>query len=282
MGQYWWVVEMMITRIWREQPGDWFFICTKNKDGRWGPEQAFTPDTFDRVRDFVEAHKHKNIYACPHGFMQPYRRKQYTVLPKLLWADLDDVDPNEMEFEPTIALESSPGRYVGLWQTDRPVTEELNKRLSYHVGADLGGWDLTQVLRLVPRTTNFKYAHEPRVKLLWSNGPTYRVQDLERQLPKMAATAGSRSRHLKPLPDVTHADGVRLARKHSLGMMYLGPCGDRSRAVFKIVEKMSHRGASAAEIFAVVMCSRAAERYEGDKRRAWQDVLRIMSKQAAA
>lgn len=270
---------MMITRIWREQPGDWFFICTKSRNGVWHDE-PFAADMLHTVRDYVESNRGKNIYACPHGFTRPYRKKQYAVMPKLLYADLDRVDPYELELQPTIALASSPGRYVSLWQTDRPVTEDLNKRLSYHLGADRSGWDLTQVLRLVPRTTNLKYAHEPKVKLLWSDGPTYRVRDLERELPKLAATGGDRQRRLKPPPDVTRAQGLKIARKHSLGMMYLGPCGNRSDVVFKIVRKLAENSATPEDAFAVVMASRAADRFDGDRQRAWRDVMRCWNKAA--
>jgi hypothetical protein len=105
-------------------------------------------------------------------------------MPTMLWADMDGADPRELRLPPTIALESSPGRYVGLWLTDNVVTEQLNKRLAYSIGADKSGWDLTQVLRM-PGTINYKYASRPRVQLLWDNGFKYRVSELENELPQI-------------------------------------------------------------------------------------------------
>jgi len=90
-----------------------------------------------------------------------------------LWADLDEIHPTEaadLGLMPTMAWESSPGRYQALWRLHkrlRPeIQERINQALSYHLGADQGGWDRTQVLRL-PGTRNFKYADGPAVQLLW-------------------------------------------------------------------------------------------------------------------
>jgi hypothetical protein len=90
-----------------------------------------------------------------------------------LWADLDEIHPTEaadLGIMPTMAWESSPGRYQALWRLHkalRPeIQERINQALSYHLGADQGGWDRTQVLRL-PGTRNYKYPGGPPVQLLW-------------------------------------------------------------------------------------------------------------------
>jgi hypothetical protein len=91
-----------------------------------------------------------------------------------LYADLDAVEPikSDAELSPTIAWESSPGRYQALWHIDKHLPEEqhimVNRKLTYALGADKGGWDITQVLR-VPGTINHKYAEKPKVKLLWAS-----------------------------------------------------------------------------------------------------------------
>ena len=60
---------------------------------------------------------------------------------------------------PSIAWASSDKRYQGLWALDGSEDikdiELVNKDLTYHIGADKGGWDVTQVLR-VPGSPNFK------------------------------------------------------------------------------------------------------------------------------
>jgi len=101
------------------------------------------------------------------------------------------VNPEAISWVPTIAIESSPGRYVGIWLTDEPASEQINRRLTYAIGADRGGWDLTQVLR-VPGTISHKYVPSVTVRTLWACGPKYHVSQLERQVPNVPALTRSR------------------------------------------------------------------------------------------
>ncbi len=179
---------MLVDRIWAAQPGKYFCLSTKSGGGKWR-DHFFTKKgegedilSFKAIPEFLRDHADRQIYFCPHGFKQPRRLKPNAVLPHLLWSDLDEADPRTMKLKPTIAIESSPGRYVGIWFTDGETTEELNRAMTYSVGADVSGWDLTQVLR-VPGTTNWKYTTAPRVKTLWTDGPVYRVADLRKKLP---------------------------------------------------------------------------------------------------
>ncbi len=173
---------MIVTRVWKEQPGRYFCISSKSRRGKWD-DKFFTRSQFSKVRQYIKDNLNKDLYWCPHGFSKPRRLKEYAVLPQLLWADLDEVDPSEIKPMPSISWQSSPGRYVGLWIVDKTITEDVNRRLTYMLEADLGGWDLTQVLR-VPGTTNYKYKSTPRVKMLWSDGPSYTLTEIEKFLPQ--------------------------------------------------------------------------------------------------
>ena len=175
---------MIVTEVWESQPGAFFCISTKSRNGQW-QDKFFRRKDLNRVEAYIKANLDKDVYWCPHGFAKPRRLKDYAQMPSLLWADLDEANPVGMTPQPTIAWESSPGRYVALWETETKVNESLNRRLTYHVGADPGGWDVTQVLR-VPGTNNYKYPHAPSVKLLWKDGPVYSVDEIEAALPKDA------------------------------------------------------------------------------------------------
>jgi hypothetical protein len=181
----------IIERLWKEQPGRYFCISTKSATGDWG-DHFFTRSKFGEIKKFVEDNQDKDIYFCPHGFIKPRRLKRFAEPPKMLWADLDEADPRDFDESllPTVAIESSPGRFVGLWLTSDFTTEELNRRLTYHLEADKGGWDWTQVLRY-PGTKNYKYEHTPRVKILWSDGPKYAPDEITKLLPKEGAKPGS-------------------------------------------------------------------------------------------
>lgn len=181
---------MLVTKVWRSQPGKYFCLSSKSRSGGWR-DRFFTRLQFRLVKPFIEENLDKDLYWCPHGFEQRRRLKDYAVLPKLLWADLDEVSPSEIKPMPTIAWESSPGRYVGLWSLDTELEDEdINRRLTYSIGADLGGWDLTQVLR-IPGTHNYKYPQAPRVKMLWEDGPLYTLEEIEGALPEAKKTEPS-------------------------------------------------------------------------------------------
>lgn len=175
----------IITQLWKNQPGKFFNISTKSGAGKW-KDNFFSPDEFGDIKGFLRENSDKDIYFCPHGFNRRSRSKTEAVIPNMLWADLDFSDPTDKKvfkgLKPTIAIESSPGRYVGIWLLKEPMTESLNRRLTYHLDADHGGWDLTQVLRY-PGTRNFKYKSQPFVRLLWDDGPIYSTKRIEKYLP---------------------------------------------------------------------------------------------------
>jgi hypothetical protein len=179
---------LLVVSLWKKQPGQYFCISTKSASGKW-KDNWFKKSELKDVPDFVDENLDKNVYFCPHGFSKPERKKEFAVPPRMLYADLDESDPRKLDLEPTIALESSPGRFVGFWETDEEIEESLNRRLSYSIGADVSGWDLTQVLRF-PNTRNYKYHTTPRVRILWNNGPTYETRRLDKMIPQIKNVMG--------------------------------------------------------------------------------------------
>jgi hypothetical protein len=145
--------------------------------GSWVPYNFLWPDS-DLVRERVETalKNREDLYFSVARFKSRGRRYEDTLPTLWLWADLDMVDPEALEHKdllPTVAWQSSVGRYQALWLLDKEVkateVEKINQRLTYHIGADRGGWDLTQVLR-VPGTRNYKYSElGQEVKLLWAD-----------------------------------------------------------------------------------------------------------------
>lgn len=241
---------MLITDIWSQQPGKFFCISTKSKAGKW-KDHFFTPDEFGSIRKFLRDYDDHNIYFCPHGFNRRVRQKGEAVLPNLLWADLDFADPNGMKPKPTIAIQSSPGRYVGLWLLKQTMTESLNRRLTYLLDADKGGWDLTQVLRF-PGTKNLKYKSEPKVRILWDDGPIHSVKKLEKMLPPDDED-NSDGEHLSPAEVFEQYQGKlpRWVRRELLAKKIHGRA-DRSEMLWKLENACVEAGMSLDEAFAVI------------------------------
>lgn len=157
-----------IIKLWSQQPGDWFFLSTKSSAGKWR-DHAFARDDIRNIRDFIRKNMDKDVYFCPHGFVEARRKEECAAPIKCLWADLDEADPRKLPIKPSLAIESSPGRYAGVWLLDDILKDkELNRKLTYFSGADKGGWGLTKVLR-VPGTRNYKYKAQPMVEVMWSS-----------------------------------------------------------------------------------------------------------------
>lgn len=263
---------MLQITLWKSQPGDYFCLSTKSKSGKW-KDHFFERHQLAAARKFILANRDKNVYACPHGFSEPRRIKQNSIDPCLLYADLDEADPRQLPAKPTIAIESSPGRYVGYWLTDKPCSEELNRRFAYFVGADPSGWDRTQVLR-VPKTKNYKYDPPADVKVLWDDGPTYEVRRLEKMAPE-----------LDDEPDrVDHEAGdiYKRYQKEISGslrkqlMKKNTPRGaDRSRVLWRIAHELAEAGLDSDEIFTLLYNSvwnKHASNRDGGERRLREDI----------
>jgi hypothetical protein len=242
----------LVLEIWRNQPGKFFCISTKDGGDQW-KDHFFAREDFGRVRQFLLDNEDKNIYFCPHGFNRRVRQKTEAVTPTLLYADLDFADPTEIKPKPTIAIQSSPGRFVGIWLLkDATIKdwESLNRRLTYHVEADKGGWDLTQVLRF-PGTRNYKYQTEPRVRVLWDDGRKYSVKQLEHFLPpaqedpdyNILSPVDVFGRYESKLP--------RWVRKELVAKSIVGRA-DRSEMLWKIECACIEAGMTVDEAFAVI------------------------------
>src|SRR6266568_8189595 len=140
----------------------------------WVPYHVLWPTDTEITRRIDSCLRDEESLYFSAGMFKRKGRDYEDMLPtEWLWADLDEVHPTEaadMGIMPTLAWESSPGRYQAMWRLHARVSveswERINQALSYHLGADAGGWDRTQVLRL-PGTRNFKYPDGPPVHLLW-------------------------------------------------------------------------------------------------------------------
>lgn len=197
-----------LTSVWNVQCQEGDYVAVAAKGARWRdavfPFDAGLPDKLER---WIANHEGESLYFCPLPFTIKRRSKAHVRGSRFLWADIDDGDPHLIE--PSILWESSPGRFQGLWRVaewlDPESAAQQSRDLAYYIGADRGGWDLTQVLR-IPGTRNYKYPDAPEVKLVhWTDkvlrSPPQRVLDrwrktIPRKLLKIIegpATVGKRS-----------------------------------------------------------------------------------------
>jgi hypothetical protein len=163
------------------------FIGIKDVSMEQHKERAFLwPDQQVELLEFIDSiAATTNVYYCPQIFKSAERRKDNVLACPSAWADLDECDPaNILGATPSIILESSPDRYQALWlfeEDQEPDTaENISKRIAYALaehGADKGGWDLSQLLR-VPLTKNHKY-NDVVVKIVHSSTAVFRPSDFD-------------------------------------------------------------------------------------------------------
>jgi hypothetical protein len=203
-----------------------------------------------------------DLYFCPTLFAEPQRKKEHALETSWLWSDLDSADPRTIDHKPTVAWQTSPGRYQALWRLKRPLpaleASELSRRIAYSEGADKSGWDVTQVLR-PPGSLNWKYEPAFRVKLLWSNGPIYnRRSPVETSAPINAqvTAAALEALGLKDVkPNRYRQPPVRLKNKLDTAIWtgdkaILNDAGsvDRSGTLYAISHILARRGLVVEEI----------------------------------
>lgn len=152
---------------------------------KWEEEYFRWPDDHEQMFKWLSTSCISyDLYYCPNLFERPKRNKESVRTTTCAWADLDNCPPGALLVEPTITVQSSPGRFQALWvfvEEEDPVeAEDISRRIAYFhqdVGADKSGWDLTQLLR-VPFSNNHKYnlsGEAPTVTVIGTNPAKYTV-----------------------------------------------------------------------------------------------------------
>ncbi|EFV14318.1 hypothetical protein HMPREF9336_00815 [Segniliparus rugosus ATCC BAA-974] len=289
--------------IWGDQIGYVFLPVIRRGTEKWTEGRAFEwPAEAEAVCQHVEQHMEArdNLYFTPGVFALPARKRGHLASRSRLWADLDEADPRlaEAALRPTVAWETSPGRYAGVWLLDSDVKSTadliaeggLNQRLSYRLGADKSGWDETQVLR-VPGSWNAKRKKFPEPvpgRILWTNGPTPAPAELARILPAPAEPRVGR--YARTNSTRTAARG---ALPNDLAELIAAPPADvegrdRSEVLWSIECRLAERGFSPEEIVETVersVWNKFAGRPEAllrDARKACESVARQGSEGSTA
>lgn len=188
--------------VWGVQTG-YVFLPQKGLEWDEGKAKKWPEDKLE-IENEILSNEKADQYYCPNLFSKPYRKKEYVKKLRWLYADLDRVNPRKIpkSLTPTVLIQSSPGNYQALWRLKRAVSpdvhERLNRGLTYALGADRAGWDLTQVLR-VPQTRNFKYPGKVRVKVKDQTDTKVSVGQIEKYLDKVSQNVPESQ---VPIPDL--------------------------------------------------------------------------------
>ena len=267
----------IVSKAWGRQEGYAFFPWipgdAPDKETRiksWNEGPAFLwPDDKAKILKHIQSHTDDDVYWCPSLFEDKQRRLEVAMDEHALWADLDEVDPRKIkDYPPTIAWESSPNRFQAIWLVTGGDMQGAswpggeNQRLTYYLGADAGGWDTTQLLRL-PGWKNHKYTYREnndgkpvQGRLLWANGRRYLPDDFN-DLPEVQ-TMGEVQTVLED--EVGHVDRhevwgrvrLKLPKKARDLFGAREAMGDRSEQLWWMMRCLADVGCSVTEIVALV------------------------------
>lgn len=253
-------------------------------------EQIFSyPSDLEGIERYItQKSVTHNLYFCPTVLGEPRRIKKSITRSNVIWADLDECDPDLLRVQPTVVIQTSPGRWQGIWKLHTLAhaddVEKINKRIAYaheDSGCDTSGWDLTQLLR-IPGTKNHKYVpelHSIRItsferELLYDLSdfdvyPELGEERVEVEIPFPSV-----------LPDET-GEEILLSMKTSVHpriwpIFEQVPNDDWSKALWQLMLMLFDAKAKPEEVYVVARDS-ACNKFERDRNSAmllWRDVVR--------
>lgn len=272
----------IISQAWGsdDNEGYCFFPWVEGPDRKFQSKSFYWPDDRPEILEHMIAHVDDDLYWCPMLFSENKRRTEVAREEYCLWADLDEADPRKIDkrWRPSVAWETSPGRYQALWLLEDPEAEDLygasqrgadNQRMTLMVDADPSGWDTTQLLRL-PGWTNHKAQYEvdgefPAGKLLWNRkGPRYTSSDFN-DLPAIPDNVDELPIDTDLFDTIEGVEAERVLNrvkhelpKATLARMEAGPQEgeDRSGPMYYFMRCLGDVGCSVAEIVAVIRPTR--------------------------
>lgn len=266
------------------------------RDGKFREEFYQYPEELETVLSSIEEKvQTHNVYFCPQLLLDKKRSKGHIAATPNIWSDLDTCPPEELYVEPTIVVESSPERYQALWSLEGVVdpddAEDISRRIAYahaDLGADISGWDLTQLLR-VPLTYNFKYVNRmdtPVVTVIKSNRNLYRQSDFK----EYPATADYVKTEI-PMPDEEDlpqsAEDLLQERRQALNPLIWRyfveePMNDWSKTLWNLQMLLYESGFKREEVFVIARASKC-NKYARDNKAEyllWKEVCRSDQKAA--
>lgn len=282
--------------IFADRPG-WVYFATQEPFDRTTFRQFFFdwPNQRGEISTWLDmSAQTKNVWFCVSQLAEKKASKDNCLPGNIVWADLDEAKPDQIEPRPQVVIESSPNRWQSIWRLDQTIqpyqAEEYSRRLAYMLDADKSGWDMTQLLR-VPFTKNMKYEDTPEVKLVHAYTPTLPMEIFE-SLPTVPQSVPDPIETNYPLPKLeTLQDPTSIGYKYASHFRETGltellnrtpaDSEDWSVSLWRILNLAFEAGCSREEVLSLAVVS-GYNKYERDGRDItylWRDVCKAEIKQ---
>lgn len=279
-------------------PG-YFCMALSNGNGGWLEQWYKWPEDIDEICEKATAQaSHANCYFSSYLFRSPQSLKENVLPTRTIQADLDDADMAAVPIQPTILVETSPGRHQGYWLLDPDAlsqqggflpTEEhetLSRKLTYSIElCDRSGWPVGRKVR-IPGTINHKYLSGPKdVRVTSVTARTYKPEELEvlPEVPKFLVEHFDDSFIEDPLKSASDTNALELLERikndvpATVWTRYATKQQDRSEALWSLMVCAFKAGLTREEVFTLAKGS-ANNKFEDLRTRGDQalakDVLR--------
>lgn len=294
--------EAFFTYLFEEQEG---YICIAHAPRgtpikmKTGFKQTFFqwPEMKKELNAFIDENvPHKHLWFGVNLFAKAERRTEQALAGKLVYADLDACNPGTVEPRPSIAFESSPGRFQAIWRLDQTIPPDIaadySRRIAYRYsvnGADKTGWDITQLLR-VPFTKNYKYPGGPEIKVVSTSEESLGTDIFEaiEIPPQVVSDNGDIGDMPDPesLPDpekVIARYELELKKSDVIKYFYVEPepSDDWSGIMWRLVNTLIEADMTEEEVFSICLHAKC-NKYERDKRPIrylWREVVKAFKGQ---
>lgn len=273
-------IATFLTHVWSRQPQTGYGTIARKRHGVW--TERYVRNHGPRIAGSDV----DDLYFTATLFSAPDHRAEHALPSRWLLADLDEAHPWALAIPPTLAWQTSRHHFQCLWLLDRPLArepfEDLNKRLTYYLGADHTGWDVGQLLR-IPGSVSTKHGYRHRVRLLRTDRCVYRYEELAALVPDAPVTAGTTGA-APPLPEASHdAAGVlaryKLRTSDRRLLTQTQRVSDRSGHLHHLYPRLFALGMTCDEVYAVVC---ASVLLKSSKQWMWADICRAHQRYEAA
>jgi hypothetical protein len=229
-----------------------------------------TPNSWDQVffawpseRGKLISHVRDNsskgdVYISPAVYSRKEATKEAFKSSKVVWVEFDGQEAINFKDQPTpdAIVQTSLSTHVHCyWKTEKLSTgtsvDEINRRLTYYLGADSSGWDCTQLLR-PPTSTNAKRGGLPVLLASFNAEYTEKPISVFSGVPEVAvkhieikeASLQNPKQLLAQLP-LLKSLKTKLENENP-------DVGDRSQFLFKIAHELAESGCNHSQIATLI------------------------------
>lgn len=276
--------EQYLKDLWSLSEGEHVFLPHMNDQGGWVESPAL--DVYGAVGKLVELNPPpgNDYYFTPLRYDGTQRRKAFLGKPGVIFADIDSDELTGITLEPSMMVKSSSRHFHGYWFLKDPVDPvewaPRAKGWTKLIGADPGGWDATQVLR-VPDTYNNKYRPPERVRIVsFDFGRRYTLSDFPEvevtpDRPETTAPAPDQVFAIELLEDLIAEEALPLSSIYWLtssadDLKVLGNI-DRSRVLWQQERVLLEAGLSTEGVFHLLYWV-GINKWYGQPERLWKEI----------